>query len=332
MRPYLYFDGLIKLSQEMRGDEVVHVGVRPYGFHAGNAIALCAYPFLLCKYLRSLGKEPRIRLVVSINDWEQDELDGPDPRQYRFNIHPKESSLQYLPDQRGCCGSSVEHWQPIIERCVGRLKDSYPLVDIRYVRNSELIKYPLCQELLVETIRNPHAQLAIFSEHSGLPVLPEPVSFAGAVCPKCYTTHGCTAVTNADVIRHECAKCGSVSEGAVSDFKFWWYHKPMLLARLGIFDIDITLSGGDHFTEGDFNIRRAFISNFAPSIQEPKMLFTPTILAEDGQKMSKSRHNVRFANIANLIRDADGFIGEEMIARGDLILDDDDETNYHPVF
>ena len=40
MKPYLYFDGLKQLTKEINGNEVVHIGIRPYGFHAGNVIAL----------------------------------------------------------------------------------------------------------------------------------------------------------------------------------------------------------------------------------------------------------------------------------------------------
>lgn len=64
MKPYLYLNGMKKLAKEASGNETIHVGIRPYGFHAGNAMALIVYPYLLCKYLKKEGKVPRFRLVI----------------------------------------------------------------------------------------------------------------------------------------------------------------------------------------------------------------------------------------------------------------------------
>jgi len=89
MKPYLYFSGLKRLAKEINGDEIVHIGIRPYGFHAGNAMALVVYPYLLCKYFEKEKRVARFRFIISINDWEQDCLDGPDPLEYPFNIYPK---------------------------------------------------------------------------------------------------------------------------------------------------------------------------------------------------------------------------------------------------
>lgn len=49
---YLYLDGLETLAREVRGDENIHIGIRPYGFHAGNNLALVAYPYILCDMYR----------------------------------------------------------------------------------------------------------------------------------------------------------------------------------------------------------------------------------------------------------------------------------------
>ncbi len=328
MKPYLYFDGLLKLVQDIRGDEVVHVGIRPYGFHAGNAMALVAYPYLLCKYLEKAGKKAKFKFIVSINDWEQDLLDGPNPREYPFNIFPKNTSIYYLKDESGCCKSSVDHWQPVIEKNLTHLKTKYPEISFRFVRNSELIEQPFWRELLVKTIQNPKEQFELLKTNSDKKTLEHPIQYAGAICPKCCRAHGVTKVSNGGVVSWQCSECGFNLEDQLEKFQFWWYHKPMLLARMEVFGIDITLSGGDHYSEGDFNIRKAYIEKYSPSTKEPRMLFTPTVIALDGQKMSKSRNNTDYANIAELIKTVDGYIGSEFVLNEDLVQRNVDEKNY----
>ena len=328
MEPYLYFSGLLSLAEEIKGDETIHMGIRPYGFHAGNALALIVYPFLLCKNLKELGKEPRLNFIVSINDWEQDALDGPNPREYPFNIFPKNTSIHFLPDERGCCRSAVDHWQPIIEKNILSLRSVYPGITFRFVRNSELINHQFCRSLLKETIQKPEDQFEILRSNSDKKTLETPIKYAGAICPKCKRAHGETGVVKNDIISWKCDECGYAKEDSIENFQYWWYHKPMLLARMQIFDIDITLSGGDHFSEGDFNIRKTFIKKYSPKTKEPKMLFTPTAIALDGQKMSKSRFNTEFANLPNLLLAADGFLGDELVLTEDLIAKNIDEKNY----
>ena len=328
MKPYLYFNGLKRLAQDVNGREVIHVGIRPYGFHAGNAMALIVYPYLLCKYLEKSGKRACFEFVVSINDWEQDELDGPDPRKYPFNIYPKNTSIYYIEDKKGCCGSVADHWQPIIEQNMLRLKNAFPAISFRFVRNSTLVSHPFCQSLLLETLKNPREQITLLKANSVSKVLKDPVQYAGAICPKCHRAHGVTRVLNDKKISWKCNECKHIQEGDIEQFQYWWYHKPMLIARLEIFKVDITLSGGDHYSEGDYKIRKAYIDRYSPTMREPYMLFTPTILAKDGQKMSKSRNNTAFANIEKLIKIADGFLGSEIVMVDDLIENNVDEKQY----
>ena len=167
MKPYLYFGGLLKLAKDAKGTEVIHTGIRPYGFHAGNVMALIVYPYLLCKYLEKEGKEAKFKFVISINDWEQDALEGPDYHRYPFNIFPKHTILRYVSDKRGCCRSVVEHWGPIIERNVKMIKTKYPKVSFRFIKNSELVSKKICKELLMETLVNPRAQLNLLKKYSG---------------------------------------------------------------------------------------------------------------------------------------------------------------------
>ncbi|MFH1049241.1 MAG: hypothetical protein V1732_06295 [Patescibacteria group bacterium] len=328
MKPYLYFEGLKKLVKDIKGDEIVHLGIRPYGFHAGNAMALIVYPYLLCKYLNMEGKKLKLKFVFSINDWEQDCLDGPDPGKYLFNIYPKNSSLQFMPDKEGCHKSITKHWQPIIEKNVKSLKKIYPSISVRFVKNSDLKKYSFFTHLLLETIKNPESQAKIFKKYSGKEVLNDPVQYAGVICENCHRSRGKTIIVGKDVIKWECNECHFTLKDNFKNFDYWWYHKPLLLARMKIFKIDITISGGDHFSEGDFEIRKAFIKKYAPDIKEPKMLFTPTVLTLDGQKMSKSRNNTAYANIKELILATDGYMRSEIQVNDKLILKNINEKDY----
>lgn len=328
MKPYLYFDGLLELVKEIKGTEVIHIGIRPYGFHAGNVMAFIVYPHLLCKYLEESGKNTQFKFIVSINDWEQDALDGPNTREYPFNIFPKNSSIYYLPDEKGCCKLAIDHWQPIIERNLLTLKSKHPNITFQFVRNSELIKYPFCRKLLQETIKNPKEQLEILKSNSDKKTLESPLKYAGAICLKCFRAHGETTVVGDEVISWVCDECHYSTQGDMKNFQYWWYHKPMWLARMEIFKVDIALSGGDHFSEGDFNIRKAFIKKYSPTTKEPLMLFTPTVLTSEGDRMSKSGNNAEFANIIKLINTTDRLKDKEIRLTEDLIEKNVDEKNY----
>ena len=56
------------------------MGIRPFGFHAGNLLSLYVYPYLFCEEVQENGKPVNFTFFCSINDYEQDELDGPDTR------------------------------------------------------------------------------------------------------------------------------------------------------------------------------------------------------------------------------------------------------------
>ena len=336
MKPYLYLAGLRRLAKESRGDETIHLGIRPYGFHAGNAMALIVYPYLLCKFTEELGKTPRFTFIVSLNDWEQDELDGPDYRKYPFNIYPKNSSLEFTPDERPCHKSIIAHWGPVIKKNVGMMKKRFPKLTFRFIKNSHLIQYPFCRNLLLETIRHPRGQAGIFKKYSGKQVLPKPLQYAGAICPKCRSAHGKTVVVGKNIhcknIHWKCSNCGATAQGKPGAFAYWWYHKPMLIARIAAFKIDVTLSGGDHFSEGDFKIRRAFLKKYAPTVKEPKMVFTPTIIALNGQKMSKSRNNAAFANVRALMKSSYAYKKAEFRIPKNFLKKKIDGKDYSRIF
>ena len=58
------------------------------------------------------------------------------------------------------------------------------------------------------------------------------------------------------------------------------------------------------------------------------MLFTPMVVAEDGQKMGKSRNNTEFADIAKFIKAVDGFKEKDFVLTEDLIQKNVNEKKY----
>ena len=332
MNPYLYFNGLLKLISDVDGTEKIHIGIRPYGFHAGNSMALIVYPYLLCKYFEKLRNIPRFHFIISINDWEQDALDGPDIRKYPFNIYPKNTSLQFLASECNCHRTAIEHWEPIIIKNTYGLKNKFPEINFSFIRNSTLKKNNIFKRLLVETIRNPKRQLDILVKHSNKETLESPLSFAGVVCRQCQKARGETSVVSSGLISWKCKTCLISNIEQIEQFDFWWYHKPMLIARLEIFGVDVTLSGGDHFSEGDFMVRKEFLKTYSPDTKEPKMIFTPIVVAENGEKMSKSRNNMQFANIRGMIDAADGFDSELLTMTNDLTLNNINEKDDSYIF
>lgn len=97
MKPYFLYEGIKEIAAEFSGEENVYLGIRPYGFHAGNQLPFMVYTYLLCEETKKNGKEPRYNFYLFFNDWEQDGLDGPNPQEYPFNILPKNTTLQFSP-------------------------------------------------------------------------------------------------------------------------------------------------------------------------------------------------------------------------------------------
>lgn len=301
--PYLSNSGLKRLAKEVTGSERIHMGIRPCGFHAGNLTALYVYPYLFCEEVKRLGKPVNFTFFLSINDYEQDELDGPDYRRYPFNVFPKKTILYYSPDPDGCHEFVIDHWLPIIKKSILHLKNNFPDIQVYFVRNSELKADLKFKEILTSTLRNPLEQADIYRRFTDKEILDSPIQYAGAVCPICKKTKGVTRAhrVNGEYIRWDCGTCGISLNAPYNHYDYWFYHKPLFIARLSIFNIDITFSGGDHFSEGDFLTRREFIKRFNPGLETPKMFFAPLLLAEDGEKMSKSRRNVKFGDPKKLI-------------------------------
>lgn len=320
---YLYNEGLDKLVNDVSGSERIHMGIRPFGFHAGNLVSLYVYPYLFCEKVEKIGKPVNFIFFVSINDYEQDELDGPDYKKYSYNIYPKSTTLGYLKDPLMCHELNIDHWFPLIKSSISKLKDRFPDIQIYFVKNSELKNDLKFKEILTSTINNPIEQLDIYKRFTKKEILPSPIQFAGVVCPLCKKTKGKTTLdqVNDGYIKWECITCGISLNQPYTNFDYWFYHKPLFTARLSIFNIDIAFSGDDHFSDGDFHIRQEFIKKFNPSLKVPKMFFAPLVLTEDGNRMSKTQKNTKFGIPNKLIDFCRNNLNKEILLNKELCFD-----------
>jgi len=181
MKPYFYLSGIRELSDELKGDENIYLGIRPYGFHAGNMSTLVVYPMLLCREMIKMGKVPRFNFYVFINDWEQHRLDGVDPTLYPFNILPKYTTWQFMPDPIDNKFSIVDYWEPVISNQIGYLNHYFPKTTSIVVRNSAMKNIPVMKRCLLQTIAHPEIILKILKENSTKPTLDKAI-YASADC------------------------------------------------------------------------------------------------------------------------------------------------------
>lgn len=290
-KTYLYLDGIRQLAKDAKGDEKIHIGIRPYEMHAGNMLAIVAYPILICEELQRQGKTPQIEIILSLNDWEQDALVGEDIYKYTFDVKPLDSTIQYSVMDNG--EAVAPYWGKVIAEAVGEVSRRFPKVKVTPLFNSELRDYPAMKQVILKTIRQADELKKIMVEASGRPTNNQISCFASAVCPNCHHANTNTAIGLDDSVSIECEKCRHRATGQYQDFTYWLYHKPLFSARWKIFGFPLSLSGGDHFSEGDVEIRRKLYSFYFS--QEPPvldMIFSPTLLSStNGQKMSKSRNN-----------------------------------------
>lgn len=304
MKPYLFYQGLSKLAKELKGDENIYLGIRPYGFHAGNMVSIIIYPILLCEKLSEKGINPQFTFHLFLNDWEQDKLDGPDIKRYPFNIHPKNTTLQYTYLSR-TKKTNVEYWQPIFRKQMQNIKSRYPKVKIKIIRNSSMKNTKEMKKYLLKTLNSGRKIASILEKYTKYPVLNKPIAYVIAVCPFCKKTKGHTNTFKQNrhlLISHYCTNCSKKITGKYEDFDYWFYHKPLAIPRLELFNIDLCITGGDHFNEGDYIVREKLIKFFGAKIKKYKTIYAPVVLGVNGEKMSKSNKNTAFIPFKKLFQ------------------------------
>lgn len=287
---YLYWSGLTEFVAQCRGDERIHIGVRPWGMHSGNKVAMVAYPLHMCSIFEATRSEhPRFSFFISLNDWEphQNEYYVSLDR-HLYNVRPKVTSMQFTPNPDGQ-GSIVDKFEPLIRSNLALVQERFPTISIDFIRNSSLKGTPAFQTVLETTLLHPEKIGEILARNGGEEIELETARFAGAICPDCKSARGVTSY-DGERVRLNCTSCGEEHSGGLLDFEYWLHYGPLFPPRMMSLGIDVALAGRDHYSDGSVNsIPELFeLFGFKKSLD---MIFSPMLRGFDGRKMSKEIGN-----------------------------------------
>lgn len=308
-KPYFFVEGAKQLTKELKGDENIYLGIRPYGFHSGNQIPFNVYPDLLCEFIQKRNIEPKFNFYVFINDWEQDGFaeDKDFLKEYPFNISPKKTTFQFLVEKEKNI-SLVEHWESIIlDSLYKNIKSKYKKISIFPVRNSHMRNNKHMKEVVLKTIKNPDLVINILRKYSGKKILPK-THYCKAICPKCKTALVNNEVVDNDNIKIKCNNCDFHAIRNYHTLNFWLYHKPLALPRIKEYNIDLCITGTDHYKEGDFIVRQKLFEAYGIDIRMPKTLYTQALYGRNGKPMGKSKGNAEIIDynlLKNLVLNTD---------------------------
>lgn len=315
-KPYFFQDGINELSQELSGEENIFLGIRPYGFHAGNKIPFIVYPLLLCEAMQNVGKKPKFTFYLFLNDWEQDGFDSTytDIKTHPFNVLPKFTTFQYTLYEGGG-GSIVDYWESKIIEQVCIIKDKFPSVQLRCVRNSYMRDDPVMKDVVLKTIKNPHLVGKVLKETTGREILEYPYSYCRPICPRCKTAKTFAKVLGEDDVHISCGNCGLERVYNYHLLHFWLYHKPLALPRIKRYNIDLCITGKDHYNEGDFTSRQKLFEAYEIKMDKmPKTLYAPTLYGRNGKPMGKSKGNYEDLPTQELYELVSSHINEDQIS------------------
>lgn len=299
-KAYLYLEGIKQLASEVRGNERIYTAIRPYDMHAGNVLSIVAYPYILCEEVQKRGITPEFTFLVSINDWEQDQLTGEDIHKYIFDTRPVHTTIAHTTNSDG--ENIVGIKQPLIENEVNKLKVNFPGIKIEFVRNSSLKNNPLMKHVLLHCIQNYKDHKKLLLDVTKRETVGTDMRFANALCSKCFDANTNTQLLAGEMLETTCKNCGNHEIRTYNDCDFWLYHKQLFPPRLAILDFQITISGADHYLQGDFNVRKALYEYiYNKPMPSVKMAFAPLLIAPDGEKMSKSRKNDFYLPLEELL-------------------------------
>ena len=318
-KPYFFQDGINSLAKQLTGNENIYLGIRPYGFHAGNKIPFIVYPLLLCKALENFGKKAKFTFYIFLNDWEQDGFDETytDIKTHPFNVIPKYTTFQYTLYENGG-GSIVDYWESKIIDEMSIIHDKFPFVRLRCIRNSTMRDMPTMKDVVLKTIKNPKLIANIFQEATGKEVLAHPCSYCRPICPHCKTAKTLATIQNEDDIHISCQNCKLDKIYNYHLLNFWLYHKPLAIPRIKEFKINLCITGADHYNEGDFVIRRKLFEVYRITVDLPKTLYTPTLYGRNNLPMGKSKGNYENIDTDILLEFLERYPNQEIIYLNDL--------------
>jgi len=331
-KTYVCWKGLEEAAKDVKGDEKISIGIRPYGFHAGNELTLFVYPWHFCNLVKRLGKEPKFTFFISLNDMEperlkylypdkntgyyykKEELTLKEEVPFEYNIFPRDTSFQYTADKEGCCNSMAEHWSKIIEAKVLRLKEDFPLLTFQFIKSSSIKNDPLYKKALKLGIEHPEVLGRIASQHEKVCFEDGCLSWAGAICPTCHSAQGKTMISG-ETITFECSDCGEKYAGSMNKTSFWMHHMLLLAPRLKLFGIDLFFRGYDHYACNHISINEQLYEALCGEILDIKTIVPPLIVGADGKKMSKTWSNEKVLNTQKLKSLAEACKGEKLVLK-----------------
>jgi hypothetical protein len=299
-KPYLLMEGLDEIAKNFRGNENIFLGIKPYGFHAGNKIPFVVYPMLLCERMLEYGKTPRFNFFVFINDWEQTRFDPKltNLEKHPFNVIPQFTTFQFSKDP----AHDVNYWESVISHSVYDVKRKYPDVSVRCVRNSAMRDMIVMKDVVLKTIGRPDLLGDImidlgFNVHKNFPY-----TFCNPICPKCFSARTSAEVIGHDDIRLKCPDCGNEGAYNYHILYYWLYHKVLALPRIKTFSIDLCISGMDHYKEKDFHSRNALYKAYGIDMKPTYILYAPSLYGENNMPMGKSKNNCLDISVETLVK------------------------------
>lgn len=302
---YVSLTGLKNISSILRGDETMGIGIRPFGFHAGNMASIVAYPIILCEMMRLARKEPAFDIHCWLNDIEQHAIIGHDKdpdHDDEANIYPRGTTMQFTPAPGGFEGSVVDYWGPMIQNGVLEIQRRFPNIRMSFHRTSELKSSPTFEHAVLKAIEHADTIADITQSHLNMPVH-RPAEFVRAICGSCTTPVPRTEATADHLIKTDCPRCGHQAIGPVSSFDWWLMHRVLTMPKLSAVEggFDIWMMGYDHFQERETPVREILGKLFEIKVKNYTAIHGPLILAPDGRKMGKSNGNVAYVPLDDLL-------------------------------
>lgn len=301
---YISWDGLDAISSKLTGKETMGIGIRPFGFHAGNMASIVAYPILLCELMSQKGKEPEFDIYCFFNDVEQHAIVGHESRpddDDSANIYPADKTLQYTPGPDGFKGSVVDYWRPLIENGAREIQARFPKVKLSFHTTSDLKTTETFGSAVRTALTQPEKIAEILEQKTGLEVY-RPADYMRAVCKSCSVPVKNTAIDGAERISAVCHACGTDNKGEIGDFDFWIHHSILTLPKLSVGPgFDIWMMGSDHVQYGETPTRLKLSELFGIKAKNYIGIHAPLILSYDGQKMGKSNHNQAYVPLDSIL-------------------------------
>lgn len=284
------WEGLQRISLDLDGTESIMLGCRPYGFHAGNMLAMVAYPYALASLVAQRGVVPRFTFNVTYNDIE---LVNP----WFYSGSPfclerwDRTTIQCSPDPGDCCKSLAEHWQKFIKTQFDRIREDFPSIQLNFTPTSEMLSHKRFTAVLESSIQDPEHIAQFISEVCGYQLIPGKIAYAGAVCPRCNIIDGETHIM-AHSTRFRCHVCETDVEGEFDGFSYWMNHLPLGVAKEAYQHSDIWISGGDYLGDNVYDVYGALAHDLdIDTFSHITHLMTPVVLGSDSKPMHKSSGN-----------------------------------------